>query len=127
MSKNCKTIIKLNHQKINKLDNAAIKSLEQTAEATKTDLINSGKMPFDSGNLQNESTFIDISKSKNGEVSIISSTPYARRLYFHPEYNFQTVNNSNAGGRWFDDYINGDKNDFIKDAFKKLYKKNGGV
>ena len=42
-------------------------------------------MPHDTGNLQNESTFVDTSKSKQGKVSLVSSTPYARQLVFSPQ------------------------------------------
>ena len=79
-------------------------------------------MPFDTGNLQNESTFIDTSQSD--KVSIVSSTPYARRLYFHPEYNFKRGNNANAGGKWFESFEN---DDFIANAYAKLLKQIGGL
>ncbi len=80
------------------------------------------------GHLQNDSTFVDFSDSKNGSVSLISSTPYARRLYYHPEYNFDKGENPNAGGEWYKDWLpGGSKEDFAPDTFKKLYKQIGGV
>ena len=118
-----KTSFKINKQKVKEINDDAIKALEQTAEATKTELINKQYMPFDNGTLQNESTFIDNNNIKDGKISIVSSTPYARRLYFHPEYNFQTVNNPNAQGEWFEPFISGADKDFINDAFKKIFKK----
>lgn len=64
----------------------------------------------------------------NGKVSIVSSTPYARRLYYHPEYHFQKYENPFAGGKWFTPWLPGGANaDFAQNAFKKLYKKAGGV
>lgn len=36
----------------------------------------------------------------SGEVKY--RTPYARRLYYHPEYNFSTEHNPQAGGYWFE-------------------------
>lgn len=36
--------------------------------------------------------------NKEIEVSIVSDTPYARRLYFHPECNFNRDENIAAGG-----------------------------
>ena len=42
---------------------------------------------YQGGTLQNESTFVDYSNSSKGTVTLVSSTPYARRLYYHPEYN----------------------------------------
>ena len=118
-----KSKVKINKQSIKKLDDAARISLEQTAEALKTEVISAQVIPFDQGTLQN-STFIDIKNSKNGKVSIISSTPYARKMFFHPEFDFQTVNNKNAKGLWYDDWINGKEKNFCKNTFKELYKRN---
>lgn len=119
--------IKLNEAKLNELTKQQYISLAQTADALLTDLRDSQTMPFNTGNLQNDSTSIDDSQKEKGRVSIVSTTPYARRLYFHPEYNFRTTNNSNAGGKWFEPYISGNKSDFAKSAFSKLFKRNGGL
>ena len=81
--------VKLNFPKIQQLTKAQVMALEQTAEALHTNVVQAQVFPRDTGNLQNESTFVDYSESSQGKVSIISSTPYARRLYFHPEYHFQ--------------------------------------
>lgn len=81
--------VKLNFPKIQQLTRAQVMALEQTAEALHTNVVQAQVFPRDTGNLQNESTFVDYSESSQGKVSIISSTPYARRLYFHPEYHFQ--------------------------------------
>lgn len=119
--------IKLNEAKLNELTKQQYISLAQTADALLTDLRDSQTMPFDTGNLQNDSTSIDDSQKEKGRVSIVSTTPYARRLYYHPEYNFRRNNNARAGGKWFDDYISGNKSDFAKSAFSKLFKRNGGL
>ena len=112
---------------VKKLTNAQIKALEKTAEALHTDVVQAQVMPRDTGHLQKESTFVDYSKSKSGLVSLISQTPYARRLYFHPEYNFQTKENPNAQGKWLEPWISGDKKEWCSEAFKKFYKQFGGV
>lgn len=114
--------IELNMSVLNMLDNAQRQAFEQTADATLTELRDRQVMPFDTGNLQNDSTFIDTSQSD--KVSIVSATPYARRLYFHPEYNFKRGNNANAGGKWFDGFLN---DDFIANAYAKLLKQIGGL
>lgn len=119
--------IKLNEAKLKELTRQQYMSLAQTADALLTDIRDEQLMPFDTGNLQNDSTFIDDSQREQGRVSIVSSTPYARRLYFHPEYDFRTTNNSNAGGKWFESYISGNKSNFAKEAFAKLFKRNGGL
>ena len=37
-----------------------------------------------------------------GSGQIVWNTPYARRLYYHPEYEFSKEHNSHAGGYWFE-------------------------
>ena len=119
--------IKLNEAKLKELTRQQYISLAQTADAVLTDLKDSQTMPFDTGNLQNDSTFLDDSQKEKGRVSIVSATPYARRLYYHPEYDFRHTNNAKAGGKWFEPYISGNKSDFIVNAFKELFKRNGGL
>ena len=119
--------IKLDEAKLKELTRQQYISLAQTADALVTDLRDSQTMPFDTGNLQNDSTFLDDSQKEQGRVSVVSSTPYARRLYYHPEYNYRTTNNHNAGGKWFEPYISGNRTDFVKDTFAKLFKRNGGL
>ena len=55
-------------------------------------------IPKDTGAL--ESSVFSASDWKSGEV--IWSTPYARRLYWNPQYNFSTDVNPNARGLWFE-------------------------
>ena len=114
--------VELNVSVLNALDNAQYEALAMTADATLTELRDRQTMPFDTGNLQNDSTFVD--DSQRDKVSIVSSTPYARRLYFHPEYNFRRGNNSRAGGKWFDSFSN---DNFISNAYAKLLKRIGGL
>lgn len=125
---NVNSVIKLNLPKIRQLTDAQITALEQTAEELHTEVVQEQVFPRDTGNLQNESTFLDKSESKHGKVSIISSTPYARRLYFHPEYHFQTGENPNARGKWYTDWLPGGKEaDFAAKAFKEIYRRLTGV
>ncbi len=112
----CKVII--NKSAVKRLEKRAETAAHKAAEAVKTDVINKGVIPFDQGTLQN-TMFVD--KNKDG-ASIVNDTPYARRLYFHPEYDFQTVNNSNAGAHWFEPWIDGRYKNFAKEAFIKFMK-----
>ena len=114
--------VELNVSVLNMLDNAQYEALAMTADATLTELRDRQTMPFDTGNLQNDSTFVD--DSQRDKVSIVSSTPYARRLYFHPEYNYRRANNSRAGGKWFESFLN---DTFIQNAYAKLLKQRGGL
>ena len=126
-----KVKVKLNHKNINLTKAQMVQTLVETADATKSDLIESQTMPFGDdferggkthkgGTLQNKSTFVDDSKKNLGKVSIVSDTPYARRLYYHPEYNFLKIHNPNAGGLWFNPYILGSKKYFVQNAFSRI-------
>lgn len=106
--------------KVKEIDNKAIQCLVETAKILKYDLEQSQTMPFDTGALQNRSTFVDSSDMNKGQVRIVTDAPYARRLYYHPEYNFRQDRNANAGGMWFEPYISGNKKDFAKNTFAKL-------
>lgn len=112
---------------IERLDRAAQTALAKTVEALHTDVVQSQVIPRDTGALQNESTFVDLSELTSGKASLVSSTPYARRLYYHPEYNFQKSENPHAKGRWMEDYVSGSKKDFVQDTFEKMYKKESGI
>ena len=115
--------IRINNGRLRQLTQASIRALEQTAEALHTEEVQAQVMPFDTGALQNEGTFVDYSESRQGKVSIISNTPYARRLYFHPEYHFKTKENPNARGKWYEDWLpGGKKSDFAIDTYKRIYK-----
>lgn len=122
MKLNAKAKGKINLKNNAMIKQIAVQSLVETADAVKGDLQRSQTIPFNTGELQNRSTFVDDSKKNSGKVSIVSDTPYARRLYMHPEYNFRKDKNKNAGGEWFESYINGNKKDFAKKKFAKIMK-----
>lgn len=120
--------ITMNMPRIRQLSQAAITALEKTAEALHTEVIQAQIIPFDTGHLQEDSTFVDYSHSNQGKVSLVSSTPYARRLYYHPEYCFQTDENPFASGQWYEPWLEGGiSEDFAREAFKKFYKRAGDV
>lgn len=113
-----------------KLDREFQQALEQAAEAVRTDLIMSQTVPYAEDSEENRrrgvvpgelqsSIHLDDSRSAFGEVSIVASTPYARRLYYHPEYQYYRGANPKAGGLWFRDYLpHGRKRGFAAKAFK---------
>lgn len=119
--------VKLNTPKIKQLTKATTTALEKTMSALHTEVVNAQVMPFDTGNMQNDNTYEDYSKSSKGQVSLITSTPYARRMYYHPEYNFQTTENPNAQGNWYESWISGKNKNFCKNAFSQFYKKEAGL
>lgn len=123
-----KSTVKLNMPRIQQLSQAAVIALEQTAEALHTDVIQAQVFPRDTGNLQNESTFVDYSEAESGKVTLVSSTPYARRLYYHPEYHFHRDENPNAKGKWYEDWLpGGTESGFAAKVFAEFYKKAGGL
>lgn len=120
------------------IDDKALLSLIETADALHSDVRQSQTMPFDTGALQNrggrvvtkgkgkkkkqikvDGTNLDVDM-KSKVVRVVSEAPYARKMYFHPEYNFKKDKNANAGGLWFEPYINGNKKDFVPTTFAKL-------
>lgn len=130
----------INKIRIKELEQAAVTTLEQTGEALHKEVVQAQVIPRDTGTLQGEGgTFVDYSKSKQGKVSIVSSTPYARRLYYHPEYNFHRSvwfdeygekheGNIAAGGKWFDPWLpGGTHQDFVPKTFRRLYRRNAGL
>lgn len=116
----------IDRRRISQLTEAAVRSLEMTGEALHTEVVQAQVIPRRDGDLQN-TTFCDISNSANGVVTLVSQMIYARRLYYHPEYDFSTTKNPNAKGKWYEDWISGSKKNFAKDAFKEFYRRNGGI
>lgn len=120
--------VKINSSRIKQLTQAAVTSLEQTAEQLHTEVVQAQVVPFRTGALQNESMFLDRSEAINGKVSLVHSTPYARRVYFHPEYRFKKDENPNAKGKWFEDWMSGGRyENFAPDTFKEIYRRNAGL
>lgn len=120
--------IKLNLPVIKQLDKAKQTALHHTTDALLTQIKNTQVMPFDTGNLQNENTFADYSNLNKGETKIVSNTPYARRLYFHPEYNFSRKEHKNAGGKWLIPWLKGGtRQNFCQQAFARFYRQEAGL
>lgn len=124
----CSSRIVINQSAIRKLSQAAITALEKTGEALHTEVLQAQVVPRDKGTLSGEAFFCDYSDSSSGTVSLVHSTPYARRLYFHPEYNFSKLEHANAKGNWFEDWQAGGKHeDFAEKAFATFYKQEAGT
>ncbi|WP_099346283.1 hypothetical protein [Clostridium tertium] len=120
---NVRVDIKLNNAKINILIEAHKKSLEMTTEAVLSDIKTSAVVPKDKGVTGLEgSGFVDLSEINNLVTRVVFDTPYARRLYWHPEYNFRKDKNANAQGKWMEAYLTGDKKKFIIDTYSMFFK-----
>ena len=73
--------ITYNTKNINGLLENARLVLIDTAEAVKTDLIQSQTMPFDTGTMQNDSTFVDDKKVIKGVARIVVGLFRPRNTY----------------------------------------------
>lgn len=123
-----KVNVKLDANAINKFKEAAKRSAAITAEALMTDVVSAQVIPFDTGDMQNNQTFTAVESHPDGFIArLITGSPQARRLYYHPEYNFQTVNNPNAKGLWLEDWITGEHASFVSETFKETFKKEAGL
>ena len=121
-----KVEVKLNAGALQRYVEAAKQAAVDTMQLVYTDLVSSRTMPFDTGDMQNNNTWVD--QTENGAV-LITGSIQARRLYYHPEYNFQRGKNKNpnAGAYWLEPYISGSKKDFIRDKYTELYKRRAGL
>jgi len=125
---NGKCTFKPNLNKIRQLSRAQVAALRDTAESLLTDVTQAQVLPYKQGILQNDQTFVSVESADAGTVQLISSTPYARRLYYHPEYNFSKEENPNARGGWYEDWLDGGrKQDFCKKAFMRHYRRHAGL
>ena len=120
-----KVEVKFDPAAIRKIREAVGAAAEETLEATYSNLVKSKTMPFDTGDMQNNQTFVE--QTEQGAV-LITGSPQARRLYYHPEYNFKQSEGANGtrGAKWLEPYISGDKKDFVRDEFAKALKRRIG-
>ncbi len=117
-----KVKVQLDQEKLKQLHQSHLQALEMTAQSTLDDIKLSQVVPKDTSALE-DSSFVDITGIKQGYAKVIFDTPYARRLYYHPEYNFRTDKNPNAQGEWMQVYIDGPKENFIRNAYAENLKR----
>lgn len=116
-----KVDVKIDSLKISQLEEAHKQALEMTADSVLSDIKTSAVVPKESGELE-RSGFVDTAGISWGYTRIIFDTPYARRLYWHPEYNFRKDKNVNAQGKWMESYLIGDNKKFIKDSYSNFFR-----
>ena len=115
--------VTLNIRNINMINNNAKLALLDTAEAVRTDLIQSQTMPFDTGTMQNDSTYVDDKRIIKGIARLVTDTLYARKVYFDPEINIKKVKNPNAKQYWYEDYITGGKKNLPIKYFQQMLRR----
>lgn len=119
-----KVKITLYPDKIKKLHEISQKAFELTVKEVLSDIRNSQVVPKNTGELERSGyPEIDVQKMV---AKIVFDTPYARRLYWHPEYNYRQDKNPYAGGLWMQTYIDGEKKNFVKETYSKFLKQLGG-
>ena len=121
-----KITVEMNKQGLKKITEAQIKAARLTATKMLAEKIDDQEIPLNEGTLQNVLTDVDDSAAKKGLIQIVSEGPYAARLYFNPQYDFNHEFNANAKGEWWEDYISGKKKDRPAELFAYFMKKSAG-
>jgi len=123
-----KVKVTMNRKAIRDIERAPLNALEQVAngkaESILTEIANAQVVPKQTGELE-RSAWVDKTGLKRGKVKIVYDTPYARRMYWHPEYNFRRDKNANAQGLWLEAWQQEQKG-WIRKTFEKLLKRFGG-
>lgn len=111
--------LKLNLSALDGFRREAMDAALEAVSALRGEVITAQVMPFDNGDMQNNYT--DVLQWGEGDeihTALATDTPYARKLYHHPEYNFQTTNNPNAQGKWLSPWLPGGANEsFLLDTY----------
>lgn len=121
-----KVTVFMNNKGTKALKKAQIIALKKTAMKMLAEKINAQEIPMNEGTLQNVLTDVDDLGAKNGHVAIVSQGPYAQRLYYNPQYNFNHEFNTNAKGEWWEDYLTGKNKSRPKKLYEYFYKKESG-
>lgn len=128
------TKVVLKHAVIKGIEQKAYKALGMTAKVLQDEIRDEQVIPRDTGHLEGEGFVVDTSTEMKGYVRMIYQVPYARRLYFHPEYNFHQEPwvdskgnthgaNANAQGLWMRHWLEGGKyEDRPQEIFTKILK-----
>ena len=128
MARTVSSRVTLNTGVIRRLEEARLEALEKTAEFVHTEVVQAQVIPRDTGALQNEKFFCDYTSIGQGVVSLVFEGPYARRLYFHPEYHFRQFSNPNAKGKWLEDWTErGREGEKVVNAYAAFYRQITGV
>lgn len=92
------TRIKWDITELAAFDKSLDRALNKAADEIEQRLKEAEVVPKKSGALEASQNIVVM----GNRLTISYSSPYANRLYFHPEYNFSREQNSNAQGRWLE-------------------------
>lgn len=118
--------VSMNNQALNQIKQAQIIACKKTAMKMLAEKVDAQEIPMDEGTLQNVYTDVDDSAARNGLVQITTQGPYAARLYYNPQYNFNQQFNTNAKGEWWEDFLTGDKKDRPQQLYAYFYRQAAG-
>lgn len=121
-----KVTVKMNNKGLKKLKNAQIIACKKTAMKMLAEKIDAQEIPMNEGTLQNVLTDVNDSAARSGLVQIVSEGPYAARLYYNPQYNFNQEFNKNAKGEWWEDFLTGKNKDRPAKLYEYFYKQASG-
>ena len=102
-----KVTVKMNQKALKSLKESQIIAAKKTAMKMLAEKVEMQEIPMNEGTLQNVLTDVVDSAAAKGIIQIVSEGPYAARLYYNPQYNFNQTFNTNAKGEWWEDYITG--------------------
>lgn len=111
--------LKLNLSALDGVRREAMDAALETVSALRGEVVTAQVMPFDNGDMQDKHTSVQ-QRVEGDEIhtALLTDTPYARKMYYHPEYNFQTVDNPNAQGKWLSPWLPGGANEsFLLDTY----------
>ena len=102
------------------IDSQLARALAISGHVLQDDIREAQVIPRMDGALSGEAFTVDTKTAKQGYIRFSFDTPYARRLYFHPEYHFHHEpwtssdgrthdGNPNAQGLWMQHWFKGGK------------------
>ena len=121
-----KVTVIMNKKGLKKLKDAQVIACKKTAMKMLAEKIDAQEIPMNEGTLQNVLTDVDDSAANVGLIQIVSEGPYAARLYYNPQYNFNQEFNTHAKGEWWEDFLSGKNKDKPKQLYEYFYKKAAG-
>lgn len=121
-----KVTVKMNKQGLKALKDAQIIAAKKTAMKMLAEKIDSQEIPMDEGTLQNVLTDVDDHAATQGIVQIVSQGPYAARLYYNPQYDFNQTFNTNAKGEWWEDFLTGKNKNRPSQLYEYFLKDSAG-
>lgn len=128
MAKNVKSTVKIYNQRVRRIEKAERLALEQTAKELQSEIRDALVIPMDTGALHDTKFFIDYSMSAEGKVELVHEGPYARRMYYHPEYHFNKDEATNAKGKWFEDWLPGGREAYkVNEKFAEFLRRYAGL